>query len=71
MTTKTYQLETVTCPSCIVKIEGMLKKISGIHTSEVMFNSSKVKVNFDESVVSSEDIKGRIDKLGYKVLGEK
>jgi hypothetical protein len=25
MLTKTYQLETVTCPSCIVKIEWMLK----------------------------------------------
>ncbi|NWL86142.1 MULTISPECIES: heavy-metal-associated domain-containing protein [unclassified Paenibacillus] len=71
MTTKTYQLETVTCPSCIAKIEGMLKKLSGIHTSEVMFNSSKVKVSFNESITSSEVIKGSIEKLGYKVLAEK
>ena len=27
MTTKTYQLETVSCPSCVAKIEGMLKQI--------------------------------------------
>lgn len=71
MTTKTYQLETVTCPSCIAKIEGMLKKLSGIHTSEVMFNSSKAKVSFNESITSSEVIKGSIEKLGYKVLAEK
>ncbi len=26
MTTKTYKLETLTCPSCMAKIEGALKK---------------------------------------------
>lgn len=71
MTNKTYQLETVSCPSCIAKIEGMLKKTTGIAASEVLFNTSRVKVNFDEEVISSEDIKNKIDKLGYKVLGEK
>lgn len=71
MTTKTYQLETVTCPSCIAKIEGMLKKTSGIKTSEVLFNTSRVKVAFDENVVASEDIRNKIENLGYKVLGEK
>jgi copper chaperone CopZ len=44
MTTKTYQLETVTCPSCIAKIEGMLKKTQGIHESEVLFNTSRVNL---------------------------
>ncbi|WP_312643268.1 cation transporter [Hydrogenoanaerobacterium sp.] len=71
MTNKTYQLETVSCPSCIVKIEGMLKKTAGITSSEVLFNTSRVKVSFDEAVVSSEEIKSKIDKLGYKILGEK
>ena len=71
MTTKTYQLETVSCPSCIAKIEGMLKKTAGIETSEVLFNTSRVKVTFDENVITSEDIKNKINNLGYKVLGEK
>lgn len=71
MTKKIYQLETVTCPSCITKIEGMLKKTEGINESEVLFNSSRVKVSFDEQVIESDDIKNRIDKLGYKVLNVK
>ena len=71
MTTKTYQLETVSCPSCIAKIEGMLKKTQGIHESEVLFNTSRVKATFDENVIDSETIKSKIDKLGYKVLSEK
>ncbi|WP_367339601.1 heavy-metal-associated domain-containing protein [Aminivibrio sp.] len=71
MTNRTYQLETVSCPSCIAKIEGMLKKTGGISSSEVLFNSSRVKVIFDESAVTSEEIRAKIEKLGYKVLSDK
>lgn len=71
MTNKTFQLETISCPSCIAKIEGMLKKTAGIASSEVLFNTSRVKVSFDETVISTEEIKGKISKLGYRVLGEK
>lgn len=68
---KTYKLETLTCPSCMAKIEGMLKKTKGISKSEVLFMSSKVKVEFDENAIASEDIKSKISQLGYKVLSEK
>lgn len=71
MKAKTYQLETVACPSCIAKIEGMLKRTAGITTSEVLFNSSRVKVSYEENLVTSEDIKTKIENMGYKVLGEK
>lgn len=71
MTTKTYQLETLTCPSCVAKIEGMLKKTPGVTDSEVLFNSSRVRVSFDESVLESETIKNNMGKLGFKVIGEK
>lgn len=71
MITKTYQLDTLTCPSCTMKIEGALKKTKGVKDVEVLFNSSRTKVNFDENIVDSEDIKFIIEKLGFKVLGEK
>ena len=71
MTTKTYQLDTLTCPSCTAKIEGMLKKTEGIEKSEVLFNSSRVRVTFDDSKMNSETIKSRINKLGFDVLSEK
>lgn len=71
MIKKTYQLDTLTCPSCTAKIEGMLKKTKGIKESEVLFNSSRVKVTFDENLLSSETIKENIDKLGFDVLSEK
>lgn len=71
MTTKTYQLDTLTCPSCSAKIEGMLKKTDGVGEFEVLFNSSRVKVSFDDSKVDSDIIKSKISKLGFDVLSEK
>ena len=66
-----YQLEPLTCPSCIKKIETTLNKTAGIESAKVMFNSSKVKTEFDESIIKSDDIKETIQKLGYPVLSAK
>ncbi len=68
---KTYQLDTLTCPSCTMKLEGMLKKTEGVLEYEVFFNTSKIKLEYDENVVDSETIKNRIAKLGFEVLKEK
>lgn len=71
MTTKTFQLETLTCPSCVAKIEGMLKKTAGVKEHEVLFNSSRVRVSFDENTVDADSIKNNINKLGFQVLNVK
>lgn len=65
----TIQLETLTCPSCMQKIENAVKSIDGVDKENlsVLFNSSKVKVNFDDGKLSIKDIENAIDKLGYKV----
>lgn len=68
---KTYQLETLVCPSCVVKIEKTVNKIEGVNKAEVLFNASKLKVEFDEGFVNGNDIRKTVEKLGYEVLGEK
>lgn len=63
------QLEELTCPSCIQKIESGVKSLDGVDASsvKVLFNSSKVKLSFDNEVISVTDIEKSIDKLGYDV----
>ena len=65
----TIQLETLTCPSCIQKIEGTMKKLEGVDKDsvKVMFNASRVKANFDEEKLTIEDIENAITKMGYGV----
>ena len=66
----TIQLETLTCPSCMQKIENGVKSLDGVskESLKVLFNSSKVRVEFDDEKVSIKDIENVIDKLGYEVL---
>ncbi len=70
MNKATIQLETLSCPSCMQKIEGALKTLDGVDKDsvKVMFNASRVKVDFDDSSVKIEDIENSIQKLGYDVL---
>ena len=65
----TIQLETLSCPSCIQKIEGAMKTLEGVDqkTVKVMFNASKLKVSFDQEKVSIEDIEKSITRMGYGV----
>ncbi|MGI6225961.1 MAG: heavy-metal-associated domain-containing protein [Peptococcales bacterium] len=65
----TIQLETLTCPSCMQKIENAVKSLDGVEKESlsVLFNSSKVKLNFDDEKLSIKDIENAISKLGYEV----
>ncbi|MDD2551774.1 MAG: heavy metal-associated domain-containing protein [Dysgonamonadaceae bacterium] len=68
MKTIKFQLETLTCPSCIAKIEGALNKEHGVEEAKVLFNSSKVKVKYDSEEVSSDQLEKLIEKVGFPVL---
>ncbi|MCE5008468.1 MULTISPECIES: heavy-metal-associated domain-containing protein [Staphylococcaceae] len=69
----TIQLETLSCPSCLQKIDNAVKGLDGVEKDsvKVMFNASKVKVNFDESVTPIENIENAIENLGYPVTKSK
>lgn len=71
MKTTRFQLETLTCPTCITKIEGVLSKEPGVKEAKVLFNSSKVKVAYNEDEVTSEKLGDLIEKVGYPVLSAK
>lgn len=63
------QLETLTCPSCLQKIENAVKGLDGVNNDsvQVMFNSSKVKLDFDNDKIELDEIVKSIDNLGFKV----
>lgn len=63
-----FQLEPLTCPSCIKKIEGKLNKMEGVEEARVLFNSSKVKADYDEAKVTPDELRKVIENLGYPVV---
>lgn len=64
------QLETLGCPSCMQKIESAVKGLNGVDKDsvKVMFNASRVKVDFNDADVNIEAIEDSIEKLGYGVI---
>lgn len=65
------QLGTLTCPSCMQKIEQAVKKENGVEKAKVLFNASKVKVEIDPAATDAEAIKKAIEKVGYTVKSTK
>lgn len=65
------QLEELGCPSCVKKIETALKRQEGIGEVNILFNSSKAKIEYDESVIESDKVVKIISDLGYEVLSVK
>ena len=73
MSKATIQLEALGCPSCMQKIENAVKSLNGVDQDsvKVMFNSSKVKTDFDEATLKIEEIESAIENLGYPVTKSK
>ena len=57
----------MTCVNCARAIDISLKKLRGIHRVEVSFELGRVVVDFDEELLSLEQIGRVIESLGYKV----
>ncbi|PIC79349.1 heavy metal-binding protein [Sporosarcina sp. P18a] len=66
-----FLMEPFSCPSCVKKIEGALSRAKGVQQVKVLFHSSKVRVEFDESIVEADELQELISKLGYPVLNKK
>ncbi|MYV05954.1 MULTISPECIES: heavy-metal-associated domain-containing protein [Furfurilactobacillus] len=65
------QLDALSCPSCMQKIQGALEKQVGVEDVKVLFNAAKVKLNFDESSVTGDALANVVRKLGYEVQSVK
>jgi len=67
------QLEPLVCPSCLQKIEKGVQQVTGTDKDsvEVLFNASRVRVDFDTAITKIETIEQAIEKLGYEVIRSK
>lgn len=66
-----FNMEPFTCPSCIKKIEGTVAKVDGVNDVKVLFNSGRVRIDFDEAKTSAEALENTVVRLGYPVLSKK
>lgn len=64
------QLDELSCPSCLQKIKNGINQLVGIESVKVLFNASKVKVEYNDEI-NENTIVDQITNLGYVVKGIK
>lgn len=61
-----YKLDNVDCANCALKLENSLNKLDGIVNSSMNYMLLKLRVSFEENVISEEEIENTI----YKSLSD-
>src|SRR5690349_20445488 len=61
-----FIIEGMDCASCVMRIEGSLKKLSGISSADVNLATGEAAVCFNPNLVTPADIRSRVDAIGYR-----
>jgi sulfite exporter TauE/SafE/copper chaperone CopZ len=60
----------MTCPACQNRIETALRNTAGLQNVSVDYVKGKASIQFDSAVISLNQIRQIIEKLGYEVFDE-
>ena len=60
-------LKGMTCASCAMTIEKVIKKLTGVEDARVNFATEKMTVEFDPGIISLKDMDDAIKKFGYSM----
>ena len=61
------QLDELSCPSCMQKIQAGVSQQDGVESVKVLFNASRVKAEYDEAVTNPDELIQAVTDLGYSV----
>ena len=67
MTDRTFKVEGMSCAHCKAAVEDELNALSGVEVSNADFERGTVEVRYDQSRVTSGDIKNAVEEAGYKL----
>lgn len=71
MTNLIFIIEGMSCKSCKHTIQKHLKNLKGVKKLRIDYETKRLNIIFDESVVSIEDLKSEVEILGYQLKTEK
>lgn len=65
-----FHLETLTCPSCLQSIQDHVVHLKGVEKESVniLYTGSCVQLDFDENVISVEEIERVLNEADCEVL---
>jgi Cu+-exporting ATPase len=65
----TLNIGGMSCASCVRRIENGLKDLPGVSEASVNLAAERARLVFDAHIVTLEDIRKKVEDLGYQVFG--
>ena len=66
MIKKVYRVEGMHCSNCAMSVEGIEDDLPGIRRVSASYQKSNMAVEFEEQLVSEEQILSALEKRGYR-----
>lgn len=63
---KVFVVEGMSCAACSSSVERVTRKMKGVSFSEVNLSTGKLTIEFDDKLVSIEDIIKKVERAGFK-----
>jgi Cu+-exporting ATPase len=63
-----YNIEGMSCAACSSAIERVTNKLEGVNLSQVNLTTNKMTIEYDETLVTSENIMSKVEKAGFKAI---
>ena len=67
MTTMKLKINGMHCTSCAMCIDGDLEDTEGVKSAKTSYNKQECEIEFEEEIVTIEEIVKIVDKTGYQV----
>jgi copper chaperone CopZ len=65
-----YLIEGMSCSGCERTVQNVISKIKGVTTAKVDLASASATVEYDPSLVTLDNIREAVSRVGYKFTGE-
>jgi len=67
MVKQVFRVTDMHCTNCVMRIEGLEDDLPGVRRVRASYKKQQVEVEFDESIVSADQIVAAIQQMGYTV----
>jgi copper chaperone CopZ len=64
----TLKIDGMECPNCAMILEGIEDKLKGVNSAEASYRKAQLIVEYDESLLTEEQICVEVKRMGYEVI---
>ena len=65
----TLKITGMECPNCSMNLERIEDKLKGVVFAEASYHKEQMVVEYDDAVLTLDQIKAEVKRLGYEVAG--